>query len=58
MLERISCHGKKQCGLELMSHLWLYFLCGLMVGYLAGTLNKYFVVVHFGELELWVDEEH
>ena len=58
MLERISCHGKIQSGIKLMSHLWLHLICGLVVGELAVTLNKEVVMVHFGDLELRVDEHN
>ena len=57
-MEKINHHGKNQCGLKLMRRLWLSLLCGLMVGELVGTLNKDFVMVHCGDLELWLDEAH
>ena len=41
-----------------MRHLWLYLLFVLMVGELAETLNKEVVMVHCGDLELWVDKAH
>ena len=57
-MDRMSHHGKNQCGLKVMRHLWLNFLCGLMVGELSGTLNKEVVILHCGDLELWVDKAH
>ena len=39
-----------------MRHLWLYFICGLMVDDLVETLNKEVVMVHCGDLELWVEK--
>ena len=54
MLDRINHHGKNQCNLELTRHLWLHLICVLIVGELAGTLNKEVVMVHCGDLELWV----
>ena len=56
LLEIIRRHGRKQCGIKLMINLWLHLLCGLMVGELADTLNKEVVMVHCGDLELWVDK--
>ena len=53
-MEIIRHHGKKQCSIKLIRHLWLYLLCGLMVGELADTLNKDVVMLHYGDLELWV----
>ena len=58
MLDRIRRHGKNQCGIEFMRHLWLHLSCGFMVGDLSVTLNKEFVMVHCGDLELWLEEAH
>ena len=38
-----------------MRHLWLNFIRVLIVGELEETLNKEVVMVHCGNLELWVD---
>ena len=54
-MERIRRHVIKQCGIKFMRHLWLNFLFVLMVFDLAETLNKEVVMVHCGNLELWVD---
>ena len=56
MLEIIRRHDRKQCGLELMIHLWLPFIFGLVVGELEDTLNKEVVMLHCGDLELWVNK--
>ena len=37
-----------------MGRLWLHLICGLIAGDLEETLNKEFVMVNCGELELWV----
>ena len=39
-----------------MRNLWLHLICGLMVDELAKTLNKEVVMVHWGDLELWLDK--
>ena len=41
-----------------MGHLCLHFICELIMGKLVGTLNKEVVMVHCGDLELWVDKAH
>ena len=39
-----------------MRNLWLHLICGLMVGEFAEKLNKEAVIVHYSDLELWVDK--
>ena len=41
-----------------MRYLWLHLIFELMVVELEDTLNKKVVMVHCGDLELWVDEAH
>ena len=57
-LERIRRHGKNKCSFELMRHLCLNFLCGLIVGKLVEKMNKEVVMVHCSDLELWVDKAY
>ena len=56
-MDRIRRYGRKKFGIKLMIHLWLHFIFGLMVGELEGTLNKEVVMVHCGDLALWVEKE-
>ena len=41
-----------------MRHLWFNLLFGLMVVEFAGTMNKEVMMVHYGDLELWVEKAH
>ena len=39
-----------------MRHLCLHLICVFMVCELEDTLNKEVVIVHYDDLELWVDK--
>ena len=55
-MERLRRYGRKKCGLELMRYSWLHLICVLMVGEMSETLNTDVLMVHYGDLELWVDK--
>ena len=43
---------------QIDEELMVAFFCGSMLGELLGTPNKDVVMVHYGDLELWLDEAH